>query len=78
MVNKKEQSACALYSYLCRSKKKLLKGVYVVNTINYRVFYDLFQHSDANSGLTKGNSNLTKNKVIKQVINGYRIEWLVH
>lgn len=51
----------------------------MVNTVNYRrVFYDLFQHSDANSGLTKGNSNLTKNKVIKQVISGYPLEWLVH
>uniref|UniRef100_A0A670Z097 Cytoskeleton associated protein 5 n=1 Tax=Pseudonaja textilis TaxID=8673 RepID=A0A670Z097_PSETE len=66
-------SAYALYSYLCRSKKKSFKSVYVVNTINYRVFYDLFQHSDANSGLTKGNSNLTKNKVIKQGIQGKKV-----
>ncbi|XP_026559561.1 cytoskeleton-associated protein 5 [Pseudonaja textilis] len=38
-----------------------------------KVFYDLFQHSDANSGLTKGNSNLTKNKVIKQGIQGKKV-----
>ncbi|KAG8126004.1 hypothetical protein E2320_021285 [Naja naja] len=31
------------------------------------------KHSDANSGLTKGNSNLTKNKVIKQGIQGKKV-----
>ncbi|KAK9409847.1 cytoskeleton-associated protein 5 [Crotalus adamanteus] len=31
------------------------------------------KHSDANSGLTKGNNNLTKNKVIKQGIQGKKV-----
>uniref|UniRef100_A0A2D4HWC2 Uncharacterized protein n=1 Tax=Micrurus lemniscatus lemniscatus TaxID=129467 RepID=A0A2D4HWC2_MICLE len=74
MVSKFEQNAYALLIFM---QKKSFKSVSVVNTINYRVFYDLFQHSDANSDLTKGNSNLTKNKVIKQVISRYHIEWLV-